>query len=113
MYIYIYICIYTRFQKGYNLKKNEIYIPLFNFSPKVSLFDKKTKGMYIFYVYFQIATFLKAGVYIYIHMYLCMFIFPGVLTSIFTKYLHNLIAASYRSHKQCVKDQNNTNERTL
>ena len=86
---------------------------LFNFSPKVSLFDKKTKGMYIFYVYFQIATFLKAGVYIYIHMYLCMFIFPGVLTSIFTKYLHNLIAASYRSHKQCVKDQNNTNERTL
>ena len=92
---------------------------LFNFSPKVSLFDKKTKGMYIFYVYFQIATFLKAGVYIYIyiyihiHMYLFMFIFPGVLTSIFTKYLHNLIAASYRSHEQCVKDQNNTNERTL
>ena len=32
-----------------------------------------------------------------------MFIFPGVLTSIFTKYLHNLIAASYRSHEQCVK----------
>ena len=42
---------------------------LFNFSPKVSLFDKKTKGMYIFYVYFQIATFLKAGVYIYIYIY--------------------------------------------
>ena len=47
---------------------------LFNFSYKVCLFDEKTKGMYIFYVYFQIATFLKAGVYIYI----CMFIFPGV-----------------------------------
>ena len=41
---------------------------MFNFSPKVSLFDKKTKGMYIFYVYFQIATFLKAGVYIYIYI---------------------------------------------
>ena len=40
----------------------------------------KLRHSYIFYVYFQIATFLKAGVYIYIYIYICvcMFIFPGV-----------------------------------
>ena len=95
---------------------------LFNFSYKVSLFDEKTKGIYIFYVYFQIATFLKASVYICIYIYIyvynliyvCLyFLVSGVLTLSFTKYSHNLISASYRSHKQCVKDQKNTNERTL
>ena len=51
---------------------------MFNFSPKVSLFDKKTKGMYIFYVYFQIATFLKAGVYIYIYIYIYTYTYVSI-----------------------------------
>ena len=48
---------------------------LFNFSYKVSLFDEKTKGIYIFYVYFQIATFLKASVYICIYIYIYIYIY--------------------------------------
>ena len=44
-------------------------------------------------------------------VYVCLyFLVFGVLTLSFTKYSHNLISASYQSHKQCVKDQNNTNE---
>lgn len=34
-----------------------------------SLFDEKTKGLYI-HVYVQIATFLKMGVYINIYIYI-------------------------------------------
>ena len=66
MYIYMYIHPFSK-RLQFEKKMKYIYL-LFNFSPKVSLFHKKTKGMYIFYVYFQIATFLKAGVYIYIYI---------------------------------------------
>ena len=84
-------------------------------SKRISSRVIKLRHSYIFYVYFQIATFLKAGVYIYIYIYIyvyvCLyFLVFGVLTLSFTKYSHNLISASYQSHKQCVKDQNNTNE---
>ena len=47
-------------------QKNEIHTP-FVFSSK-SLFWTRKQKAYIFHAYFLIATFFKAGVYIYIHI---------------------------------------------
>ena len=61
IYIYIYIYIYTHpFSKTLQLEK---YISLL-FKTKQLLFQNKR------YIYFQNATFLKTGVYIYIYIYL-------------------------------------------
>ena len=37
------------------------------------LSDEKTKGIYIYHIYFEIATFLKTGVYIYIYIYIYIY----------------------------------------
>ena len=69
-HIYIYTYIYIPVFKNVAIKKKRmIYIHLFFFHQKVSLFDEKQK-VCIFHMYFQIATFLKTGVYIYIYIYI-------------------------------------------
>ena len=73
IHIYIHIYIHTfiyPFSKTLQLKKKRmIYIHLLFSHQKVSLFDEKQK-VCIFHMYFQIATFLKTGVYIYIYIYI-------------------------------------------
>ena len=112
-HIHVYICIYTRFQKGCNLKKLwNIYTfcLISHIKRLLSLWWENKRYVYILCIFSNCNVFES----IYIYMYVCLyFLVSSVLTLSFTKYSHNLISASYRSHKQCVKDQNNTNERTL
>ena len=95
---YMYIYVYIRFRKRCNLKTKMKYIHiLFNFPSQCLTLERRKKSyVHIFYVYFQIATFLKAGVIIYIsintytyiyiyiytytYIYICMYTFPSVLT---------------------------------
>ena len=66
IYRYIYIYVFTRFQKRCNLKKKMKCVHLLFSHQMVSLFDEKTKGIYIFHVYFPLQRFWK-GVCIYIY----------------------------------------------
>ena len=62
--------IYTRFQKHCNLKNIYTYIHLLSSQRENKRINMKTKGIYICIYIFQVAMFLKTGVYIYIYIYL-------------------------------------------
>ena len=63
IYIYIYIYIYM-FSKTSQFKNiNEIYICFLYSYNKETLFDEKTKGVYISYIFFQLQRF-RERVYI-------------------------------------------------
>ena len=66
IYIYIYIYVFTRFQKRCNLKKKMKCVHLLFSHQMVSLFDEKTKGIYIYFMYISHCNVFEKG---------CVFIF--------------------------------------
>ena len=73
------IYIYTRFQKHCNLKNIYTYIHLLSSQRENKRINMKTKGTYICIYIFQVAMFLKTGVYIYVYIHICIYIYITII----------------------------------
>ena len=83
----IFTYIYTHLQKRCNLKWKKKWNTYYTFCflIKKCLFLIRKQKVYVFRVYFQIATFLKTGVYVYIYIciyiYIYIYIYYGTINS--------------------------------